>query len=709
MLRKFKPLFLVTLSLILATLACRFIGRSEPELGETFRIEEGGFSLRSVPNYHFDEFSGMVIMTAEDADPDIGPFIMLHGGWIEINKSAQDLLDEIQADAGELQFARASKSNVDGIEGLLTEFSGEYEGKTVKGKLFVVPPLPQQEFYAIAMAPESHWKELEPLFDAVLKSVQFFEAPQEIGFDDWDAFDDEEEIAPVPIEEEELVGYLGEPYTHPEAGFSLRKVEGYDFSDDFGIIQMAEPNLESYAGPLIILGSDLMDEPVTNEELLAMAQEDPNEAGITFHTPLTYVLDGVNGLLVDFDGMLDGEAVRGQVFMAMVTPNRYFFARAVAPEAKWDGLLPRFTALLGSIEITEAESVTEPDLPQEVIRQWAIYAEASTEYTDTDWSAMQATGAPDVDGCGDDPQAWASRYSNTRDHLRLEYETPVNPTELVIYQTYNPSQVVEILFEDVDGDVWVLWEGVPERVECPDTWVHTIELYEVFYTDTVILIIDQSLNDWGWAEIDAVELVGYPIGATVTQPDPPAQPPEQPITDNGDIPTNYDGLMAGPIYQGWVNIVIGETMEEDLDRIMTIEGRKSTDSWKPRESHAQTYLFTMPWEGMTGYISVTTDGWVYKKNVTSNTHPTDFALATVNREVYEELKAIYDQDKVIPYAVMAKRLGSPGFLREQYIREDDGVIVATYNWYNADGDRMTGIFFNGRLTGMMGLNYIEAP
>lgn len=116
----------------------------------------------------------------------------------------------------------------------------------------------------------------------------------------------------------------------------------------------------------------------------------------------------------------------------------------------------------------------------------------------------------------------------------------------------------------------------------------------------------------------------------------------------------------------------------------------------------------MPWGGMTAFISVTNDGLVYKKNVSSTVHPDDFALSTVNRETYEQLKAIYDRDKVIDYEVMANMLGSPGFLREQYVREDDGMLISTFTWYNAAGDRISGIFYNWRLTGIIGLNFIEA-
>ncbi len=174
-----------------------------------------------------------------------------------------------------------------------------------------------------------------------------------------------------------------------------------------------------------------------------------------------------------------------------------------------------------------------------------------------------------------------------------------------------------------------------------------------------------------------------------------------------DIPTNYSGSMAGPVYQGWLDIIVNETLEADLDKIMTIPGKKSTDSWKPRPDHKQTYLFEMPWKGMTGYISVTTEGVVYKKSVTPKIYPDDFALATVTRATYDELNAIYNRDKVIPYAVMANMLGSPGFLYEQYYRPEDNTMVSLYTWLSGNGERISGFFYNGKLTGMAGLVYLE--
>jgi hypothetical protein len=697
---KRQHLFIFTIIILLsAALACSLGGGKDIPLGETFQSDVGGYIVQKVPDYQFEETFGMAIMMPEDAQQDVGPFIMVYGGLIEENKSTQAILDEMKAQAEFAEFSNPKQTRVDGIEGLLVEFSGEEGGQMLKGKLFVVAPFPSQEFYMTAISPEGRWKEIEPVYDAVLKSVKFIEAqPFGFGFEDWDWEE--------PFEDELDSASLGDVYQHAQGGFSFQKIAGYDFMDNFGIITMAKPGTPAYPGPAFTLVYQVLDFPMSTEDVLNMAMEDPYA---TYYTPENYFMDGVWGLLVDYDRTENGQTAQGRTFFSMITPTEYFTLDVVAPAHEWPAVAAMYDDLLASVKFSGSAA----DLPAAagvVIRQWAVRAEASSEYSSTDYAAMQATGAPDVEACEENPLAWAPLTGDTEEYLILYYETPVNPTELVIYQSHNPSQVVEIQFVDTEGETWMLWYGDPQEVSsCPDVWTHTIELDEVFYTNKVVLWVDQSVLGLGWAEIDAVELVGYPQGAAgaPSQDQPPAtQPPAQ--VPAGDVPTNYSGLMAGPVYQGWINIVIGETKEADLDRIMTIPGRKSTDSWKPRESHKQTYLFDMPWAGMTAYISVDTNGVVYKKNVTSNTHPDDVNLPSVNRAKYEELKAIYDRDKMIPYEVMANLLDSAGFLREQYVREDDGVLVSTFNWYNAAGDRIVGIFYDWKLTGMIGLNFIPA-
>ncbi len=553
MIKRHYRFVLIVSMLLMATLACSLGGKKGPKLGETIRSDAGGYELQRVSDYELEEMWGMVMMMPDDAQEEVGPFIFVYGELVEEDKSAQDILNEMQADASQGEFSKPKKTKVGGVEGLLAEFSGEEDGQALKGKVFVAVPYPKQEFYMTALAPEERWKELEPVFNAVLKSLSFFEA-EPFDFDDWD-WDDED----------------------------------WDWDDE-----------------------------------------------------------------------------------------------------DW--------------ELDDADEIEATPLPaSQVIRQWAVRAEASSEYSSDDYSAMQATGAPDVDYCEENLLAWAPEWPDTEESLTLYYETPVIPTELVIYQTHNPSQVVEIQFIDTTGEAWLLWYGDPEEVStCPDEWTHTIDLEETFYTDTVVIWVDQSVLDLGWVEIDAVELVGYPMGSAVVAPAQDDSLGERPLSDS---PDNYTGLMAGPVYQGYANVIMGETKEADLDRMMTIAGRESTDSWKPRDDHKQTYLYDMPWSGMTAYISVTTDGWVYKKNVNSSAHPDDYALSTVTWDNYEALKAIYDRDKVIPYEVMANLLQSPGFLREEILREDDGTIKSTYYWYNADGEVISGIFIDGKLTGMAGLSF----
>ena len=532
-------------------------------------------------------------------------------------------------------------------------------------------------------------------------------------------------------------------YFSNEGGFSFKILEEFTLNEVLAGVEMVAPDGIPQVGPGMQLYGGITDQEQSTEDLWELV-DDPENGLFTFDKAKKLKVDGVNGLVAEFKGEQAGVAVKGKIFLVMVKPDQQFMMFGMAPEDEWKKFASTYDKVLDTVkfhdaipidysyeepeewtfeeEIANDEPVEPVDPPSnevvgpdpQILRQWASAAYASSEYSSGDWSAMQATGAPDVNACGANPKAWSAAYVDTEEYIELIYDVPVIPTEVSIYQSHNPSQVVEIQFIDTDDEVWVLWYGDPEEVQdCPDKWTHTIELDEIFYAKSVVIFVDQGIMNWGSVEIDAVELVGYPEGAQMSVPamvQESSGGEQQGSTTGGaeEIPTNFSGTMAGPVYQGWVNILVNETSEEDLDRIMTIPGKKSTDSWKPRASHKQTYLYEMPWQGMTGYISVTTDGVVYKKNVTSNTRPTDYDLATVNRAMYEELDAIYKRDKVIPYSVMANMLQSPGFLLDQYYREDDGKIVSTYSWYNARGDRITGIFFDGLLTGMMGLNFIEA-
>jgi hypothetical protein len=162
-------------------------------------------------------------------------------------------------------------------------------------------------------------------------------------------------------------------------------------------------------------------------------------------------------------------------------------------------------------QVTVAVEQPTAAVDGQYLRQWAISATASSEYGSTSWTAMQATGAPNVDECGDNSQAWASFSNNTLEWIELTYATPVVPTEINIYQSYNPSQVVQVDVISPDGITYTVWTGTPEFVEfCPDLMTITVDLDEEILAKKVVVIIDQSVLKTSWNEIDAVELVGRP-------------------------------------------------------------------------------------------------------------------------------------------------------------------------------------------------------
>lgn len=186
----------------------------------------------------------------------------------------------------------------------------------------------------------------------------------------------------------------------------------------------------------------------------------------------------------------------------------------------------------------ESSSATEPPSPSggtegeapplegqgsmALIRQWASEAQASSEYGDPAWSAAQATGEPNTPECGDHQTAWASSTSNTREWINLFYPTPVYATEIHIYQTYNPDQVVMVDLIDMQGNYINVYKGQPQKIENPCPYILSISTASSgVLAQGVRITIDQSIIRLGWNEIDAVELIGVPGEGTPIRPPTP--------------------------------------------------------------------------------------------------------------------------------------------------------------------------------------------
>lgn len=168
------------------------------------------------------------------------------------------------------------------------------------------------------------------------------------------------------------------------------------------------------------------------------------------------------------------------------------------------------------------------------VRQWAVEAFASSQYTDGSWSARQATGAPNSDRDGDQPTAWAPKDADgTTEWIELIYKQTVVPSAVNVRETFNPGFVKKIeaysygnvtvmggrLPEDAGGKWALLWAGRDETTESPSTFSPPLNKV-AFATNRIRITIDTS--EPGWEEIDAVELVGghpqeAPTGGLVSQ------------------------------------------------------------------------------------------------------------------------------------------------------------------------------------------------
>jgi hypothetical protein len=156
-------------------------GESQTGQGEQQRSEEGGFAFRTVPGYSFDSAFGYVTMQAPDADPDVGPVIVLIGGAKEESQSPEQLYESFTNGLeSNVQVSNSRNVTVGGAPGIMADIGGTGKsGQELAGRIVLVTVSPAQQFSMIGSAPKDRWQnETGPLFEKVLDSISFFEPSQ---------------------------------------------------------------------------------------------------------------------------------------------------------------------------------------------------------------------------------------------------------------------------------------------------------------------------------------------------------------------------------------------------------------------------------------------------------------------------------------------------------------------------------------------------
>lgn len=165
----------------------------DANLGDEYRSVGGGYAYQPIPDYTLEEVFGISILKAPDADPDLGPLIMLIGGTNEEEMSIEQMLagPTGEMDAG-TEILDQREITVDGYPAEQADFKGIQFEQEAMGRVVIVAISPTQQFIMFGSAPSDRWEDVGPLFDAMLASVYFFE-PEEIDFTDMLEGDDPED------------------------------------------------------------------------------------------------------------------------------------------------------------------------------------------------------------------------------------------------------------------------------------------------------------------------------------------------------------------------------------------------------------------------------------------------------------------------------------------------------------------------------------
>lgn len=160
------------------------------------------------------------------------------------------------------------------------------------------------------------------------------------------------------------------------------------------------------------------------------------------------------------------------------------------------------------------DALEEEKIVKDTLGQWAIDAEASSTYADhtgkDTWSAEQMIGPPDVETYGDNGKAWTSKEQEKGvEWVKLNFDKPVNASEVRVRQTYNPGAIIKIELIDTKGKTHTVWEGLDKTKYEADRISYFFAKFDKTDYKTKSVRITLATNSIpGWKEIDAVQLVG---------------------------------------------------------------------------------------------------------------------------------------------------------------------------------------------------------
>lgn len=135
----------------------------------------------------------------------------------------------------------------------------------------------------------------------------------------------------------------------------------------------------------------------------------------------------------------------------------------------------------------------------------------STEYNTSpgDWSAIKATGEPDVyPEYGDIVDAWAASTANQqREFLELSFKDKQRVDKIEIYETYNPGAVDTLYLRNATTQQWQrVWTGSAVTDLPDESRIFSVTISRTNFDADAIRIAINSPAVTGYNEIDAVKI-----------------------------------------------------------------------------------------------------------------------------------------------------------------------------------------------------------
>ena len=122
------------------------------------------------------------------------------------------------------------------------------------------------------------------------------------------------------------------------------------------------------------------------------------------------------------------------------------------------------------------------------------------------WSALQATGEPNITGYGDNNSAWASSaVGSATEWLRLHYELTVYATQVRVHESWNNGFIYQVDLIDSAGASHTIWSGTDTTPKQANAWFDISFTQTSYQVNGVKIYTQSSYRE----EVDAVELIGY--------------------------------------------------------------------------------------------------------------------------------------------------------------------------------------------------------